>query len=165
MNITLTRNSSGTWGVPGRLNGLKAWQRLWVVSGVVYLLLIFATGWLLMPTRDRIEREMVFAVTEEVSKYEGLVFAGDSPEKVFETARAQGYPKWIAGLRKRYRIGAEGNAGFDRIERGYRREIDNMAFRRLKLSTGLAIAWLLPMAALYAMGYVVDWINRGKRDQ
>lgn len=165
MNITLTRNSSGTWGMPGRLSGLKAWQRLCVVWGVVYLLLILATGWLLIPTRDRIDREMVFAVTEEVSKYEGLVFAGDSPEKIFETARAQGYSEWIAGLRKRYRIGAEGNAGFDRIEKGYRREIDNLAFKRLKLSVGLVMAWLLPMAALYAMGCAVDWINRGRRDQ
>jgi hypothetical protein len=162
MNITLNRNSSGTWGLPEKLSGLKAWQRLWVVSGVVYLLLILATGWLLMPTRDRIEREMVFAVTQEVSRYEGLVFAGDSPEKIFENARAQGYPVWIAGLRQRYRIGAEGNAGFDRIERQYRREIDSLAFKRLKLSALLLVAWLLPMAALYAMGYAVDWINRGK---
>jgi len=162
MNITLNRNRSGTWGLPEKMKGLKAWQRLCVVSGITYLLLIFATGWLLMPTRDRIEREMVFAVTEEVSRYEGLVFAGDSPEKVFENARAQGYPKWIAGLRKRYRIGAEGNAGFDRIEKGYRREIDNLALQRLRLSAWLLAAWLLPMAALYAMGCAVDWINRGK---
>ena len=162
MNITLDKNRSGTWSMPEEVKSLKAWQRLWVVTCVIYLLLIGATGYVLMPTRERIERDMVFAVTEEVRKYEGLVFAGDSPEKIFETARSQGYPAWIAGLRKRYRIGAEGNTGFDRIENEYRRDIKDLPLKRLKLSARLSIAWLVPMGALYAMGWIVDWINRGK---
>ena len=162
MNITLNKDRSGAWGLPEKVKRLKAWQRLWVVAGVTYLLMILATGYVLMPTRERIDRDMVFAVTEEVRNYEGLVFAGDSPDKIFETARTQGYSAWIAGLRKRSRIGAEGNAAFDRIGRDYRRDVENLTRNRLKLAAWLYMAWFGPMVALYAMGCAVDWINRGK---
>ncbi|HEX9079250.1 MAG TPA: hypothetical protein VF795_06660 [Desulfuromonadaceae bacterium] len=161
MSITLHKDGSGTWSAQGKTKGLKAWQRLWIVACITHLLLIIAAGYLLMPTRERIEREMVFAVTGEVGKYEGMVFAGDPPEKIFETARSQGYGAWIAGLRKRYRIGAEGDAGFDRIERNYRRDMEGLTRKRLRLSAWLAVAWLAPMGALYLMGWTVDWINRG----
>lgn len=163
MSITLSRDRSGTWGVPERVKRLKAWQRLWVATGVVYLLLIVGAGYLLMPTRERLDRDMVFAVTEEVKRYEGLVFAGESPERIFEAARRQGYDAWIAGLRTRYRIGPEGDAGFTRIDREYRREMGRLTRRRVALSAVLCLAWLAPMGALYAMGAVVDWINRGGR--
>lgn len=163
MNIILSKNSSGTWGLQEKVKRLKAWQRLWVATGIIWLLLIVATGYVIMPTRERIDRDMVFAVTEEVRTHEGLVFAGESPERIFAAARAQGYAAWIAELRKRYRIGAEGNAGFDRIAREYRLRIDNLTRRRLRLTAGLYVAWLVPVAALYAMGLLVDWINRGKK--
>ena len=162
MNITLNKNSFGTWGLPEKAKRLKAWHRLWVVTGVTYLLLVVGAGYLLMPTRERIDRDMVFAVTEEVRKYEGLVFAGDSPERIFQAARRQGYAAWITDLRMRYRIGAEGDAGFDRIEQGYRWDVDRLTGRRLKLSAWLAVAWLVPMGVLYAMGAIVDWITRGR---
>src|SRR5689334_4813291 len=103
MHITLNKNRSGSWGLPEKARELNAWQRLWVVAGVSYFLMVVATGCLLMPTRGRADRDMVFAVTEEVRKYEGLVFAGDSPEKIFETARSQGYSVWITGLRRKCR--------------------------------------------------------------
>jgi len=163
MSITLNKNSSGTWGLPERVKSLKAWQRLWVVSGVTYLLLVIAAGYVIMPTRERLDRDMVFAVTEEVKKYEGLVFAGDSPDKIFALARTKGYSVWIADLRKRYRIGAEGDAGFNRIEKEYRQSVEGLTRKCLRLSAWLYVAWFVPMCVLYVMGAVVDWINRAKR--
>ncbi len=162
MSITLNKNRSGIWSLPEKAGDLKAWQRLWAATGIVYFLMVLAAGYVLMPTRGAIEKNMVFAVTEEVRKYEGLVFAGDSPEKILESARSQGYEAWIAGLRKRFRIGPEGDAGFDRIERDYRRDLENLPLKRLKLSALLWLAWVVPMGALYAMGYMVDWVNQGK---
>jgi len=162
MNITLNKNRSGIWGLPEKARDLKAWQRLWVATGIIYLLMVLAAGYVLMPTRGAIDRNMVFAVTEEVRKYEGLVFAGESPEKILESARSQGYSAWIAGLRKKLRIGKEGDAGFARIEREYRRDIESLPLKRLKLTAILWLAWVVPMAALYALGYMVDWVNQGK---
>jgi hypothetical protein len=162
MNITLDKNPYGTWGLPENVKNLKGWQRLWFASGITYLLLIVATGCVLMPTRERLDRDMVFAVTEEVRKYEGLVFAGESPDKIFEAARRSGYHAWIAGLRMNYRIGAEGDAGFARIHTEYRQAVESLSVKRLRLVGLLAITWIIPMAGLYAMGYVIEWINRGK---
>ena len=162
MNITLNKNRSGIWSLPEKARDLKAWQRLWVAAGIIYFLMVLAAGYVLMPTRGAIDRNMVFAVTEEVRKYEGLVFAGNSPEKILESARSQGYSAWIAGLRKKFRIGKEGDAGFARIEREYRQDIESLPLKRLKLSAMLWLAWVVPMAALYAMGYMVDWVNQGK---
>lgn len=161
MSIILKKNRSGSWGLAEKAHGLKAWQRLWIASALIYFLLVVAGGWLLMPTRGRIERDMVFAVTEEVRKYEGLVFAGSSPEKIFEAARAEGYSAWITGLRKKSGIGREGDAGFARIENEYRRDIETLPLRRLRLSALLFLAWVGPMAGFYAAGCLVDWINRG----
>jgi len=39
-------------------------QRLWLVAAAVYLALVAATGFLLMPDRGQAERAMVFAVTD-----------------------------------------------------------------------------------------------------
>lgn len=162
MSIILAKNRSGTWGMPEKVRSLKAWQRLWVATGVTYIILIGAAGYLLMPTRERIDRDMVFAVTEEVGKYEGLVFAGDSPEKTFESARRQGYSVWIADLRKRYRIGLEGDAGFALIEKEYRHAVNALVMKRLKLIGWLFVAWTVPMGMLYAMGCAIAWISRSK---
>ena len=142
-------------------HNLNSWQRLWLVTGVTYLFMIVATGWLLMPERRRVDKAMVFAVTEEVRRYDGLAFVGDSPEKIFEIARAQGYAPWIARVRKAYRIGKEGDDGFARIERGYRQAVDTLATQRLKLAGWLCVAWVVPMGLLYAAGSLIGWIRQG----
>jgi hypothetical protein len=162
MNVILHKDRSGIWSRAQRGHGLKGWQRLWLVTGGTYLLMLAATGWLLMPERRQVDKAMVFAVTEEVRRYDGLAFVGDSPEKIFETARAQGYGPWIAHVRKAYRIGREGDAGFGRIEREYRQAMETLALRRLKLSGWLCVAWVVPMGVLYAMGGLVGWIRQGE---
>lgn len=116
---------------------------------------------MLVPNLERIERKMVFSVTEEVRRYDGLAFAGESPRKIFGIARSQGYTQWIASVRSAYRIGPEGNAGFDRVEQAYHDAISDLPSKR---SLGMMIcfvAWLMPMSALYAIGLVIDWIKRG----
>src|SRR6185369_12161558 len=164
IEVTLQKSSTGTWETPGspRLQ-LKPWQRLWLVTGVIYLLMLAGSCFVLMPDRESIERQMVFSVTEEVRRFDGMAFAGESPRKIFEIARSQGYAAWIAQLRSRYHIGPEGNAGFDRIGNEYREAVSGLPAKRTLGIVVCIVAWLLPMAVLYAMGFVVEWIKRGGR--
>ncbi|GFE62035.1 hypothetical protein [Geobacter sp. AOG2] len=161
MNVILHKDRSGIWSRAQRGHGLKSWQRLWLVTGVAYLLMLVAAGWLIMPERRQVDKAMVFAVTEEVRRYDGLAFVGDSPERIFESARTQGYGPWIAHVRKAYRIGREGDAGFDRIERAYRQDMEALATKRLKLSGWLCVAWVVPMGCLYALGSLIGWVKQG----
>ncbi len=162
--VTLKKSSTGTWEAskpPKRQ--FRPWQRLWLVTGIIYLLMLAGSYYLLMPDQESIERRMVLSVTEEVSRYDGMAFAGESPRKIFEIARTQGYGTWIAAIRSRYHIGPEGNAGFEKIEKEYREAVSTL---RVKQALGVLlcmVAWLLPMAVLYAIGSVVDWIKRGAR--
>jgi hypothetical protein len=162
MTVMLHKNRSGIWSRAQRRYDLMGWQRLWLVTGVTYLLMLVAAGWLLMPERRQVDKAMVFAVTEEVRRYDGLSFVGDSPEKLFETARAQGYGPWIAHVRKAYRIGREGDGGFNRIEKEYRQAVETLTSRRLKLSGWLLVAWVVPMGLFYVMGSLVGWIRLGR---
>lgn len=162
MNVTLHKNGSGIWSRVQSCNGLKSWQRLWLVTGITYLLMLVATGWLLMPERRQVDKAMVFAVTEEVRRYDGLAFVGDSPEKIFEAARSQGYAPWIARIRKAYRIGREGDNGFGRIERDYRQAVGTLTVKRLKLLVWLLVAWVVPMGLLYGTGGLIGWIRQGR---
>ena len=70
---------------------------------------------------------MVFAVTEEVRRYDGMAFAGESPRKIFEIARARGYAAWIAQVRSKYQIGPENNDGFARIEKNYKEAVSDLS--------------------------------------
>ena len=127
IDVTLKKSPSGTWeahGSPGRR--LKPWQRLWIISGLIYLLMLAGSYYTLVPDRESIERRMVFSVTEEVRRYDGMAFAGESPRKIFENARREGYDSWIAATRIRYRIGPEGNAGFDRIGKNYHEALSGL---------------------------------------
>ena len=162
MNVVLHKNGSGMWSRAQSGQGLKSWQRLWLVTGVTYLFMLVATGWLLIPERRQVDKAMVFAVTEEVRRYDGLAFVGDSPEKIFEAARTQGYAPWIARIRKAYSIGKEGDDGFGRIERDYRQTLETLSTKRLKLSGWLCVAWVVPMGVLYAAGGLIGWIKQGK---
>jgi len=162
IEVALKKSSSGIWAVPkSPKRRLKSWQRLWLVTGIIYLLMLAGSYHLLMPDQERIERRMVLSVTEEVQRYDGMAFAGESPRKIFEAARSQGYPAWIASIRSKYRIGPEGNTGFDRIEKGYREAVSDLPVKRTLGVLVCVVAWTLPMAVLYAIGFVVDWIKRG----
>ncbi len=159
--ISLEKSPSGIWGVPEspKLQP-KSWQRLWLATTLVYLLMLAGTYLLLMPNQESIERKMVFNVTEEVLRYDGLAFAGESPRKIFESARLQGYDAWIAQIRSKYHIGPEGNAGFAKIDTNYREAISDLPVTRT-IGIGLCIiAFILPMAALYMIGLIVDWFKR-----
>jgi hypothetical protein len=162
VDVTLNKSTSGTWRAskPSGFH-LKPWQRLWVASGVVYLLIVAGSYHLLIPDRERIERKMVFAVVEEVRRYDGMAFAGESPRKVFEVASSKGYSAWIAQVRSKYRIGSEGNAGFTRIEKEYRDDLIDLPMKRIAGVLISVFAWLVPMGVFYAIGSVIDWIRRG----
>lgn len=164
-SIPLDKSPNGTWKVrtAPRLP-LKPWQRLWLVSGIIYLLLLAGSYHLLAPDQESIERRMVLSVTEEVHRYDGMAFSGESPRRILENARSQGYPAWIARVRSTYRIGAEGNAGFDRIEKNYREALSDLPVQQSVAVLICIVAWLLPMAVLYAIGFVVDWIRQGAAD-
>jgi hypothetical protein len=147
IEVKLEKSSSGVWTAPeSPKRQFKPWQRLWLVTGIIYLLMLAGSYHLLMPDQERIERRMVLSVTEEVQHYDGMAFAGESPRKIFESARSQGYTAWIAATRSKYRIGAEGNTGFDRIEKSYREAVSDLPVKRTLGVLVCVVAWLLPMA-------------------
>jgi hypothetical protein len=161
--VTLEKSSSGTWEAPeSPKRQYEPWQRLWFATGLIYLLLLAGSYYVLMPTQESIARNMVFAVTEEVRRYDGLAFAGESPRKIYDIARSQGYAAWITQVRSKYRIGKEGNAGFDKVERGYRDELSALPKKRMFGLLLCVIAWVAPMSFMYLSGLVIDWIKRGK---
>lgn len=164
MDVTLEKGPSGTWKVPkAPKRRLQPWQRLWLAAAVIYLLLLAGSFRLLMPTPESISRSMVQAVIDEVRRYDGLAFAGESPRAVYDNARSQGYAVWIAGVRRHYRIGPEGNPGFERIERSYRDALADLPLKRVVAVLLCLVAWLVPMALLYGFGALVEWIRRGTR--
>ncbi len=164
IEVTLEKSSSGIWTVPEfPKRQLKPWQRLWVITGLIYILILGGSFYVLLPDRQSIEKRMVTSVIEEVKRYDGMAFAGESPRDIFESARSQGYTTWIALVRLKYRIGPEANADFDWIGKVYRDALSDLsAKRKLGLMICL-VAWLMPMSVLYALGLVVDWIKRGTR--
>jgi len=160
--ITLKKSSTGTLEAPKFTRyRFNSWQRLWIVTGIIYLLMLAGSFYVVMPDKESIERQMVFSVTEEVRHYDGMAFAGESPQKIFEIANSQGYAQWIESIRFKYHIRPDGNAGFDKIENEYREAISDLPVKRTIGVIICVVAWLLPMAVLYAIGFVVDWIKRG----
>lgn len=163
IDVTLNK-ASGTWEVTKTpKQQFQPWQRLWLATGVIYLLLLAGSYYMLMPNQERIERRMVYSVTEEVKRYDGMAFAGESPRRIFESARSRGYAAWIASVRSRYQIGPDGNAGFDRVNIEYRYAISALPKKRNLGVMICFVAWLIPMSAFYAIGSGVDWIKRGVR--
>lgn len=162
--VTLEQSPSGVWAVPNSPKRLlKPWHRLWLITGIVYLLVLAGIFQMLMPNQESIERKMVFSVTEEVRRYDGMAFAGESPRKIFEVARSKGYSDWIKQIRSNYRIEFEGNPGFDKIERDYREAVSDLPVKRVIGILICVVAWLTPMAVFYVFGFVIDWIKRGVR--
>jgi hypothetical protein len=161
-DVNLTQSPSGTWTMSAQSKPtFKPWQRLWLVAGIMYLLILAGTCYLIMPNQENIEKRMVASVIEEVHRYDGMAFAGEAPSKIIENARLRGYPTWIKEIRTTYRIGPEGNAGFEKIDREYREAVSALPVKHV-LAVLIAIAvWVVPMAVLYAFGFVVDWIKRG----
>jgi len=53
----------------------KPWQRLWVVTGLFYLVMLVGSCHLLLPDLEGVERRMIFSVTEEVLRYDGMAYA------------------------------------------------------------------------------------------
>lgn len=166
-DVTLDRQPDGSWQAPAasqsRSPRYRPWQRLWLVAGCIYLLMLAATCYVVIPTQERIERRMVFAVTEEVRRYDGMAFAGESPDAIFRRARTVGYADWIFQLRSKHRIGVEGDSGFNRIEREYQEKVSSLPTKHVVAILLCGIAWFVPMAILYGIGFTVDWIKRGVR--
>ncbi len=164
--ITMEQNSSGTWEVPRKPRfRLQAWQRLWIVTGMVWLLMLGGTCYLIMPTRDSIESRMVFDVTEELRRYDGMAFAGESPRNIFMAARSKGYESWIAEQRGKYRVGPQGNQRFDKLWNAYQEDLSSLSFKQILGIFFCAVAWGVPMGVLYFIGRVIEWIQRGIRGE
>jgi hypothetical protein len=169
MDINLEKSPSGTWErrkkrrfarFQPRLTRLR---RLWVAAAVAWLALVAATGYLLMPSRGDAERTMVFAVTEEVRRYDGLAFVAESPGGIYEAARREGFDTWIAKVRAKHRIGPDADRDFARIRERYLRDLESLPNRQSALLFLLGLAWAGPMAALYAAVRVMEWIAGGGR--
>lgn len=165
VDIELEQHPSGSWEKPRRrspgafFSGLTRLRRLFVVVAALHLGLVTVAGFLLMPTRVQAERAMVFAVTEEVRKYDGLAFVAESPAGIYQTARSEGFDNWIAGVRKKHRIGADADLDFMRLREKYRQDLGSLGHRQLKLLALLVLAWAGPMATVYAAVRVMEWIQ------
>ena len=164
IEVTLEKSPSGTWVVPGNPRGqIQPWQRLWFITGIIYLLSLAGCYYMLIPNQQSIERKLVFSITEEVKRYDGMAFAGESPQKIFEAAGSLGYAVWIAKLRSKYLIGPEGKAGFERIEEEYRDALSDLPAKRNLGVMICFVAWMIPMSLFYATGLIIDWIRRKSR--
>ena len=161
LEITLEKNASGIWNVPeAPKRQITSWQRLCLYAAGLYLLLLVGSCQLLLPTQESIQRRMVFTVTEEVKRFDGLAFAGESPRRIFEAARSQGFELWVTRTRAQYHIGPEGDAGFSRIDRDYRNAIANLPIKRAIGALFCSVAFLVPISVLYAFSRVVGWFQR-----
>jgi hypothetical protein len=162
IEVTLEKSSSGTWIAPeSSTRQLQPWQRIWFVTGIIYLLVLAGSYYMLLPNQESIERKMFFSITEEVKRFDGMAFAGESPKKILKDAKSLGYGNWVMRLQTKYQIGPEGRAGFERIVNDYRDAIVDLPAKR-KLGVMICIvAWMIPMSLLYATGLVIDWIRRG----
>jgi len=170
MAIDMKKSPTGVWENPRRRrffafpSGLTRLQRHWIAVAAAWLALVAATGYVLMPDRIQVERAMVFAVTEEVRRYDGLAFVAESPSGIYEAARNEGFDRWIAKVRKKHGIGVDADRDFVRIRDTYLRDMDRLGDRQSALLLLLALAWAGPVAALYAAVRVMDWISRGGRE-
>ncbi|MRR53279.1 MAG: hypothetical protein EG822_02035 [Deltaproteobacteria bacterium] len=169
MEIDHKPNPYDPWKRPNRrrigefLSGLTRLMRLWLVTAVVYLVMLVVAGFFLMPNRGQVERALVFAVTEEVRKYDGLAFVAESPRRIYAAARRKGLDHWIAEVRQKHRIGSEADPAFARMWEKHLSDLRGLGDRQMKLLILLAMAWAGPMAALFAAVRVMEWINRGRR--
>lgn len=167
MDINLEKSPSGAWERRKKLRfarfqpGLTRLRRLWVAVAVAWLALIAGTGYLLMPSRGDAERALVFAVTEEVRRYDGLAFVAESPSGIFEAARREGFDAWIAEVRGKHRIGPDADRDFARIRERYLRDLESLPNRQSALLFLLGLAWAVPIAALYLAVRVMEWIVGG----
>jgi hypothetical protein len=163
-DITLEKSPSGTWNVSGApRRAFAAWQRFWLVAGLLYMMMLTGGFYLVMPDQERIDRRMVQAVMEEVHRYDGMAFAGESPREIYLAARSAGYDAWITAVRSRYRIGNEGNSGFDKIQKNYQESVSSLPVKRAIGIVLCIIAWALPMSVLYAIGLLSERLKRGIR--
>lgn len=143
---------------------LNSWQRLWLATGVVYLLCILATCSVILPDSDQIGHELVISVIDEVRKYDPFAYIGDAPQTVYAEARNEGYEHWEKRLRKRYATGSHA-PGFDRIEKAYSRAVTDLPAARQKVCLMLALGWLLPMALLSVINRTARWIIVGSGEK
>ncbi len=167
MDINLEKGPSGTWETrkkrsfslfQPRLTRLRC---LWVAAAIAWLALMAAAGYVLMPDRGDAERALVFAVTEEVRRYDGLAFVAESPSGIFDAARGEGFDRWIANVRGKHRVGPDADRDFARIRERYLRDLESLPNRQSALLFLLGLAWVVPMAALYAAVRVMEWIVGG----
>ena len=151
--IVLKKSATGDWSVPhdnGSPPAPTPWQRFMRGVAALYLLLLAGAFLLLVPNQERIERTMVFAVTEEAKRYEGLAFAGESPRKIFDEANSRGFAPWIAHVRSTFKIGPEGDSGFAAIERDYNRSLSALPFQQVG-SVVLTLLLFFAPAALFRL--------------
>ncbi len=164
MDIRMEKGSSGAWETRKKRRfrlfsaGLGRLRRLWVAVAVVWLVLVAVSGYILMPRREQVERAMVFEVTEEVRRYDGLAFVAESPRGIYESARREGFDHWIAAVRAKRRIGPDADPDFARIRENYLREMDTPPGRRFTLILLLALAWAGPTALFYMAVRIMEWV-------
>ena len=156
---------SGIWKKNISSKVPSIWQRFWIVTGIVYLLMLVPTYFVVIPDQMSIEMNMVLEVMDEVKRYDGMAFAGESPQQVMVSVHAQGYEKWIGATRIKFHIGHEGDAGFAKTDKDYRKAISDLPVKRVIGILICVVVWSIPMGLLYAVGFAVEWVLHGTKSQ
>jgi hypothetical protein len=157
-------NVSGVEAV--RFNG---WQRLWVVVLVLWAITVLLFGFLLWPTAMDVSHGDVFAQMQpdHVQKFasaQGVRGEGEDITDLFNKAGQSRTTVEVGGHTLTFRADVS-SEDMNRVGGEYYAALRRVLSIRRSTFVGEAItAWIIPPAALYALGWAVAWIRRGFKE-
>lgn len=159
-------------GVRLRLNG---WQRLWIVGGALYLLVVAGVVTAVLPTRNQVYNSWANATLQvagedlrSTQKYQWQdwelrehlfpkLTAEELVERITDGARKLDLNDPTNKDRARYK------EEILRLESTYQSRLDSLSTEQAKVVGWGALGWAGPLAILYGFGLAVAWVVRGFR--
>jgi len=144
---------------------LNGWQRLWVLVGVIYLVVIAIVTISVVPKRSQLISGWAYDAVDLIKAHEKVdssnwtlrkgVF-GDASDEEIVTKITTGAAKTED---KDWRIKVK------ELEAKHTKRLDGLLGEQLR-AVGIAIlVWFVPVVLLYALGYGVGWVYRGFRNR
>lgn len=161
--------------------GLSGWKRLWFLVGTLYAMVVVAFVALGWPSADsgvrtftvrnnetgqRFEfdfygsREPSDAEIEEIRLQQSASGKSLSTDPNYGTPLAIVLPLKIEGRPPIYFSAGTRESTIDQV---VRRHVDGPRPERWRQMGWAALAWVVPMVFVYALGWGVGWVNRGFR--
>lgn len=157
-----------------RLNG---WQRLWVfVSGIYFLAVCgfgafaFPDGASLVAGRTLLAIELALRAEVDAAHSRGDQRAELNALRELEKGavrfRSEAYGDLSdAELIQRVRAKFDGKANFTPLDEKSRRDAELLRGERSNFVIQAAVWWVIPVMAVYVLGWVIGWIIRGFRNK